>query len=555
MGYPVDQWSFILAQMLFKRLDINLVTRFETQHGSTEMPSFNELMNFLKKQCVAYESITVSTRTNKVKSVNDSNVNNFQSRPNKTTFCYNTVTNKRPCFFCKTEEHLIYRCPVFQNKTPKERYYLCKQNKLCVNCLSNHPFKYCKSTSSCKYCNRKHHSLLHDNNFNTQSPPSDRKPLETAHISSPTITNEEQPSAEVLSLCSILRLPQPKVAQNTSVVLSTAIVNVKDKFNNFHNIRVLIDSGSQSNLLTAKCCKRLGLHATKVCFSLKGVGSNALKVLGRTQILFFPHFTKDVSFHAEVLVVENITNSLPSCTIDHDAMPFLTDLPLADEQFYIPREIDGIIGSEIFGQIIGSNKISESGCTALETSLGYILVGTAPVVQPLQYAQTFCVFENTPSETMIKRFFELEDINFGNPLSSEEEKCENIYHKLTYRSESGRYVVSLPFKHYPCEPTFVNSKIPALRRFFSLEKRLMNNIELKKQYCNFMRDYLNNNFMELAATKNDNAFFLPHHCVLKPQSTTTKIRVVFDASTKDSNNISLNDTLLIGSKLQKDISK
>lgn len=48
------------------------------------------------------------------------------------------------------------------------------------------------------------------------------------------------------------------------------------------------------------------------------------------------------------------------------------------------------------------------------------------------------------------------------------------------------------------------------------------------------------------------AVYLTHHAVLK-DSTTTKLRVVFDASRKSSNGMSLNDNLLSGSKIQSDI--
>ena len=41
-------------------------------------------------------------------------------------------------------------------------------------------------------------------------------------------------------------------------------------------------------------------------------------------------------------------------------------------------------------------------------------------------------------------------------------------------------------------------------------------------------------------------FYLPMHAVKKESSTTTKLRAVFDASTKSTSNVSLNDILLVG---------
>jgi len=48
-------------------------------------------------------------------------------------------------------------------------------------------------------------------------------------------------------------------------------------------------------------------------------------------------------------------------------------------------------------------------------------------------------------------------------------------------------------------------------------------------------------------TNNKIAHYMPHHCIIR-NSTTTKLKVVFDASSS----ISLNDTLMIGLVLQQD---
>lgn len=50
-------------------------------------------------------------------------------------------------------------------------------------------------------------------------------------------------------------------------------------------------------------------------------------------------------------------------------------------------------------------------------------------------------------------------------------------------------------------------------------------------------------------------YFIPHHCVFKNNSTTTKLRVVFDASCSTSSQKSLNDILMVGPTIQDELYK
>lgn len=59
--------------------------------------------------------------------------------------------------------------------------------------------------------------------------------------------------------------------------------------------------------------------------------------------------------------------------------------------------------------------------------------------------------------------------------------------------------------------------------------------------------------MEKIHSKHQGKYYLPHQAVIRENSITTKVRVVFDASCKTSNGKSLNDILHVGPKLQKDI--
>ena len=50
-----------------------------------------------------------------------------------------------------------------------------------------------------------------------------------------------------------------------------------------------------------------------------------------------------------------------------------------------------------------------------------------------------------------------------------------------------------------------------------------------------------------------NCFYLPHHCVIKDASSTTNLRFVFDASAKSASGVFLNDRLMVGPQLQKNL--
>ncbi|GFU00480.1 DUF1758 domain-containing protein [Trichonephila clavipes] len=90
-----------------------------------------------------------------------------------------------------------------------------------------------------------------------------------------------------------------------------------------------------------------------------------------------------------------------------------------------------------------------------------------------------------------------------------------------------------------------DSKEGALKRFYSLERKLHSNNQLMEQYTEFMEEYQNLGHMTpLASDVKSPHYFLPHHGVINDNSSTTKLRVVFDGSFKSTNGNSLNDILL-----------
>lgn len=89
-----------------------------------------------------------------------------------------------------------------------------------------------------------------------------------------------------------------------------------------------------------------------------------------------------------------------------------------------------------------------------------------------------------------------------------------------------------------------------MERKFQLDKKFM------IEYHKFMDEILSLDHMEKIPPEQievENYYYLPHHAVFKESSTTTKLRVVFDASCKTKSGISLNDNLMVGPTIQDDL--
>lgn len=90
-------------------------------------------------------------------------------------------------------------------------------------------------------------------------------------------------------------------------------------------------------------------------------------------------------------------------------------------------------------------------------------------------------------------------------------------------------MVELPFR--PDATKLGNSKNVALKYLKHLERRFIKDPNLQVEYNKFLQEYLELGHMQRVfhETEEHKSFYLPHHPVFKLSSTTTKIRVVFDA--------------------------
>ena len=401
----------------------------------------------------------------------------------------------------------------------------------------------------------KHHTLLHRDK-SLQANSSIKRTIESNAASTETIKKNHE--TVVNSHCNAttecrLHSSSSHSSPFNNVLLSTAYVSLRDKAGKKISMRALLDSGSQSSFLTEGKAKALMLPIEKTQIPIAALGAaKTQKTLGLIAMKL--NDVVETNLH----VIPKITNEIPTKPIDVSQLRHINHLQLADPTFNVPGKIDILLGAEVLEEVMLDNRIKDNGVVIRESLFGWIVSGP---VQKSQLENSFAILANTSliassscTEDLISKFWEFESVPDKKHLSDEEKECEIHFDQTTKRRDDGRFVVELPFNK-KIEKLGL-SKAAAMKRFLNVEKKLLSNKKLHEEYNNFVREFIDLGHLEKVPEKEletKSCYYLPHHCVLKSDSTTTKLRVVFDASAKTTSGISLNECLMVGPKLQDDI--
>jgi len=149
---------------------------------------------------------------------------------------------------------------------------------------------------------------------------------------------------------------------------------------------------------------------------------------------------------------------------------------------------------------------------------------------------SYCISDGDIN-SLLRRFWEDEEIHQPLSLKKENKQCEQHFVSTHSRILDGRYMVRLPFK--TGSPVDIgDSLLIATALYVRLKSRLQSQPEVRKQYDDFLREYREFNHMELMTEEWVPLFkpvYIPHHAVIHDISSTTKLRVVFNASCKTRN--------------------
>ncbi|XP_050072380.1 uncharacterized protein LOC126560464 [Anopheles maculipalpis] len=348
------------------------------------------------------------------------------------------------------------------------------------------------------------------------------------------------------------------VAQTSkTVLLLTAVVNVYDKWNMPHLCRVLLDTGSQVNFVTEELAHRLQLPVKPANVPITGI--NALRTLARDKVeLKIRSRVSCYEVNLECLITPKVTGTIPTSNVNIDLSLLPIGTMLADPMFFKPQKVDMLIGAELFFEILRPNQLELAANMPMlrETHFGWIVSGTVEDPQEHVSTQRSCHASVEDVEEMMQRFWQVEEVPSASKLSKEELDCEAHFISTYQRDETGRFIVRLPFNESLDQ--LADCRALSLKRFLMQEKRLIRNTELQEQYKTFLEEYEALEHCREVREENDppnrQVYYMPHHAVLRPSSSSTKCRVVFDASAKPSpSQLSLNDVLQVGPVVQNDL--
>ncbi|XP_071653732.1 uncharacterized protein, partial [Temnothorax longispinosus] len=390
IGRPIESHGMDLFNHLVVEL-FDPCTRLEWESSicdSTNPPDHTALTDFMTKRILTL---------NAAKPKNIANTASESSRSAKTHIAKRTEPSQ--CPLCNGE-HSLMGCPDFKAKPASERKTVAETNKLCFNCLGNHLVTKCQSTRNCMTCNSRHHTMLHD-----------------------AYSSEPPPAAEVSALSAVGRADDRK-----AILLATARVIVADRYGKPHEVRALIDQGSEVSIVSESLVQRLHLPRSRTRVSIFGIGgSQSGSTRGKVSMSLTSR-TTGATLTAVAFVLPRPSLYQGSAITCSTTWPHLQGLPLADPLYAANDPVELLLGAEVCSTILedGLRRGKPQTPIAQKTILGWILSGGCGATSLLGHRRS------------------LQAHSAHVRLALEEEECEQLSGLSHERTSAGRSVVRRP---------------------------------------------------------------------------------------------------------------
>jgi len=218
LDISTKSWDPVLCFLIRRKLDQQSLAALENiADALTEIQTLRSVLTFVERHACMLETISAQPTA---------------------TLCHQSVHNEESCKVCHLGKHNLRACSRVQQMDPKARRQAIIQVGACTNCLStSHKVENCGSPTTCRVCQQRHHSLLH------QGPTSNQV-------------------ACAVTIAGV----------GGYTLLATAKVSLQGPNGQLQTCRAVIDGGSQVNLISRRMAdllslkERLPIEMCGICF-------------------------------------------------------------------------------------------------------------------------------------------------------------------------------------------------------------------------------------------------------------------------------------------------
>ena len=457
--------------------------------------------------------------------------------------------DKQACALCK-KGHPTEKCWEWKKHSFEKRQNIFKELGLCFRCLRKNCYsKICTKTCTFGGCNNgRHHILLCKKKLGLL----DETNSQTKINSQNSNENSNDPPTLMSAKCDN---PQ-------TVIMQIALIPFFSGTGKQTMGHVLLDTGSSKSYVTHDFVSKIQPHyegAEPVSFVAFGSRETGRRTMRNV-------------FSLNILCKDGSSASLTATEMPSICAPlFCPDIGKNDLKAFSKLDIvnclnrqvsiDVLIGLDAYWSFVKPGFVKAGNFVAQETVFGWVLSGTTSQVSPYDYEKT-CLTAvtllsfNDANISELHRFWDLESIGISDSKNNllQDPVLSDFEKTVVFRD--GCYEVSLPWKPNKIR-LLQDNCLSAKKRLVSLQRKLEFNPDLKSAYLDYFCDLENRGFIEEVPSEQSDCsypvFYLPHRPVVRPDSSSTKVRPVFDASASGLNCVSLNDCLFPGPNLLPDL--
>ncbi|PIC48791.1 hypothetical protein B9Z55_007641 [Caenorhabditis nigoni] len=325
---------------------------------------------------------------------------------------------------------------------------------------------------------------------------------------------------------------------------------------------VILDTGAEQNYVDEELAEYIGAKVVEgdKKLTVATLGGGETKV--QSDKVKFELLTQHGKLEIEALTIPRITTEFEPIKLETSEKEFIRKKNI---KFKKPEGTQAgiLLGIDAFMKICDKwEKVTlPTGRSLVFTKLGSVICGSMSESYNQEFRKSFVARkkEDIREKDEIEKEFSLEEQfslqNIGiveNPVDPKTEEIKQMFHDTVVQDEENRVCVTFPFKKGMITKIADNHSM-ALARLRSMYRNSRQTKAWDQLIKNF-EDMINRKIIEdtqANAVEDDlrPVYYIPYQLVYNENSNTTKVRTVFDASSKVKGEISLNQAIHQGPSL------